>query len=94
MTSILPEALLRLGGAGSGGSGNDVFAFSASGGSDTIFDWNEGDKLDVSGLGIVNLAGLTLTSIIGGTRVSATGLSADVMLDAGEALDSNDFIFA
>lgn len=78
--------------------GADVFVFGSNSGSDVIMDFrqDDGDKIDVSLLGIGSLAGLSLSSADGDTTIDLVGGNQIVLAGFGDhsMLTTDDFIFA
>jgi Ca2+-binding RTX toxin-like protein len=78
-----------------GGSGNDVFRFGSSAGRDIVADWNTGDVIDLSSLGIAGFGSLAIAQLPGSAHVThANVLDVLVGLDPGETLGPADFVFA
>ncbi|MTE01781.1 hypothetical protein GIY56_15940, partial [Paracoccus sp. YIM 132242] len=58
----------------SGGAGNDTFVFAQAGLWDGITDWNEGDRIDLSGMDAnTGLSGLQDFKLVGSKWLSAAG---------------------
>jgi len=90
-----------------GGAGADTYGFTAGGDSDVILTWNDGaDRLAATGFGWSSFSDFTAAggaiADSGPSSAARTvvvnfgsgGGSATISLDAGEVVDSADFIFA
>ncbi len=77
-----------------GGSGNDIFVFSGAFGNDTIMDFAQGDKIDLSSFGtITDFGDLEITFSNKGALITI-GESTILLRKVGEdALDGEDFLF-
>lgn len=81
-----------------GGAGADVFVFATGSGRDLVLDFTNGtDKLDLSGYGIKNFAGLTgdIKSDPFGTNIDLGHGNVFTLEGVTKAqIDANDFLFA